>query len=498
MSALLQTLSLHASTIPATIALQGESEAIEYGDLVITVEEIARQLQSLGIARLGILADNGIPWILADLAAMSAQIPLIPIPLFFSPQQMLHAMQDSGLDAVLTDRPDQCSALLVGAGVVCPQIGMVHGLHLIALPGAKRSELPTRTAKITYTSGTTGDPKGVCLSQEQMNTVATSLKTSCEARAEDRHLCLTPLSTLLENIGGVYVPLTVGAMVCVLPLRAVGLQGASGLDAQVMLQALHRVRASTAILAPQMLQALVAVVAAGAELPSSLRFVAVGGAPVSPQLLDYARLLGVPVYEGYGLSECASVVALNTPASLKRGSVGRPLPHVEVSFSDDGEVLVGGSAFLGYLGQSKPVQPWPTGDLGYLDDEGYLHLIGRKKSLFITSFGRNVAPEWVERELTLQPAIAQAAVYGEARPFNVAIVVPRAGADRDAIEKAISQANSHLPDYARVSEWTLAATPFMPTNGQLTTNGRLKRDAIRTAYQDAIESHYQEEINVVF
>jgi long-subunit acyl-CoA synthetase (AMP-forming) len=429
---------------------------------------------------------------------MSAQIPLVPIPLFFSPQQMLHAVQNSGLDAVLTDRPDQFSALLESAGVACHQIAMVHGLYLIALPDTQRSKLPAGTAKITYTSGTTGEPKGVCLSQAQMDAVAASLQTACEAELDDSHLCLTPLSTLLENIGGIYVPLLAGATVCVLPLRSVGLQGASGLDAQAMLQALHRVRASTAILAPQMLQALVAVVTAGAELPSRLRFVAVGGAPVSPQLLDYARLLGVPVYEGYGLSECASVVALNTPASLKRGSVGRPLLHVEISFSEEGEVLVGGSAFLGYLGQNQPVQPWPTGDLGFLDDEGYLHLTGRKKSLFITSFGRNVAPEWVERELTLQPAIAQAAVYGEAKPFNVAVVVPRAGADRDAVDQAIVQANRHLPDYARVSGWTQATTPFTPANGQLTTNGRLKRDVIRTAYLDAIESHYQEEINVVF
>lgn len=498
MSGILQALDRHAHDFPKKIALQGAGEAIAYGDLVCTVDEAARQLLALGITRLGILADNGIPWVMADLAAMSACIPMVPIPLFFSPQQMLHAMYDSGLDAVLTDSPDQVRALLASSGMRYTKSVTVSGLQLIILSSQHGQRLPAGTAKITYTSGTTGDPKGVCLSLAHMESVAVSLHTACKASIDDRHLCLTPLSTLLENIGGVYVPLLAGATVCVLPLRDVGLQGASGLDVQRMLGALQSVHASTAILAPQMLQMLVSAVTAGAKNPVQLRFVAVGGAPVSPQLLEYARLLGLPVYEGYGLSECASVVALNTPANTKHESVGWPLPHADIRISADGEVLVGGPAFLGYLGQDAPQQPWPTGDLGYLDAEGYLHLTGRKKSLFITSFGRNVAPEWVERELTLQPAIAQAAVFGESRPYNVAVIVPRAGADRETIDHAIAQANGRLPDYARVSAWTVATTPFTPMNGQLTTNGRLKREAIRTAYLDAIESHYQEESNVVF
>jgi long-subunit acyl-CoA synthetase (AMP-forming) len=265
-----------------------------------------------------------------------------------------------------------------------------------------------------------------------------------------------------------------------------------------MLHAMHKYRASSAILAPQMLQALVAEGESGASLPLDLRFVAVGGAPVSPRLLQRAQQLGIPVFEGYGLSECASVVALNTPENSRTGCVGRPLPHVSLSFSDDGEILIEGSAFLGYLGQGTPKQPWPTGDLGYLDDQGYLHLTGRMKSLFITSFGRNVAPEWVERELTLHPAIAQAAVFGEARPFNTAVIVPRPGFSKTDIDAAVQLANRMLPDYARVSAWVAAAVPFTPSNQQLTANGRLKRDAILAVYADALESLYQEDTHDVF
>jgi long-subunit acyl-CoA synthetase (AMP-forming) len=202
------------------------------------------------------------------------------------------------------------------------------------------------------------------------------------------------------------------------------------------------------------------------------------------------------VFEGYGLSECASVVALNTEGARRIGSVGKPLAHAQVKFAEDGEILVAGATLLGYTGDA-PLQPnefWPTGDTGHLDEEGFLHLTGRKKNIFITSFGRNVSPEWVERELTLHPAIAQAAVFGEARPWNVAVIVPR-GATPEAlaaVNQAIDEANRVLPDYARVKHWMPAQTPFLPQNGQLTANGRLKRAAIWQLYQTSIEQLYRE------
>lgn len=498
MSILLKTLHQTASTSPERVALQGSGKSLSYAALDRAVAEAAYAFNAQDIRALGLLADNGLPWALADLSALAASIPLVPLPLFFSPQQILHVVRDAGLEALLTDQPQQVAALLRGADIRFHQAGQSCGLHLIRLHGMAPRELPPGTARITYTSGTTGEPKGVCLSLAQLETVAVALRDASQAQATDRHLCLTPLSTLLENIGGIYTPLLAGACTCVLPLQQVGLDGASGLDVARMLQALQECEATSAILAPQMLQALVMAGEGGFSMPAILRFVAVGGAPVSPNLLQRAHKLGIPVFEGYGLSECASVVALNTPGNSRPGSVGRPLPHVEVSFSDDGEILVSGSTFLGYLGQETPSRPWPTGDLGYLDGDGFLHLTGRRKNLFITSFGRNVAPEWVERELTLHPAIAQAAVFGEARAFNVAVIVMRPGYTRFHINAAVQLANQMLPDYARVTSWALATAPFTPSNGQLTANGRLKRVAILAAYADAFESLYQEQTDVVF
>jgi long-chain acyl-CoA synthetase len=498
MSRIFSILHNLASADPQRIALQDGIDELTYVAMESAVKKTAVTLAKANITVLGLLADNGIPWVLSDLAALHAELPCVPLPLFFSPQQILHAINDSWMSGLLTDRPMQMLTLLAKAGIPARFTGEVNGLHLLQLDQATRAvSLPQGTAKITYTSGTTGDPKGVCLSREHMETVAMALQEASEASARDRHLCLTPLSTLLENIGGVYVPLLAGACCCAPSLRTVGLAGASGLDSASMVRSLHNFDASTAILAPQMLHALVGMIAGGAVRPRNLRFVAVGGAPVSPYLLEQAAELGIPVFEGYGLSECASVVTLNTPHHNRPGSTGRPLPHVAISFAYDGEILLNNPVFLGYLGQDRPMQPWPTGDLGYLDADGYLHLSGRKKSLFITSFGRNVAPEWVERELTQQPAIFQAAVFGEAKPWNCAVIVPGHQHDEADIEQAVAQANLRLPDYARVGRWVIAHAPFAAANGQSTANGRLCRRVIQAEYFDEMELLYQEEMHAV-
>jgi long-subunit acyl-CoA synthetase (AMP-forming) len=178
--------------------------------------------------------------------------------------------------------------------------------------------------------------------------------------------------------------------------------------------------------------------------------------------------------------------------------VGKPLPHVLLSFAEDGEILVDGALLQGYSGNRESLDSqhfWHTGDIGYLDEEGFLYITGRKKNIFITSFGRNVAPEWVERELTLNPAIAQAAVFGEARPFNVAVIVGRGNAQ--AVEQAIAATNELLPDYARIQHWIAADAPFHPGNQQLTPNGRLRRNVIDALYREKINLLYEETTHAV-
>lgn len=495
MSRVLEAMSRHARRHPEACALDTVEGLVSYAQLTQSVESLAGQLRQRGLHSFALLADNGRAWAMADLAAIAAGARCVPVPPFFSTQQALHALRDAGVQALLADPKWSVPGMLASAPSELLTLD-ASGIQMrvLMLPPMRASQVPAATQKITYTSGTTGQPKGVCLALEQMEAVALCLAQASGAVSGHRHLSVLPLSTLLENLGGLYAPLMAGATAILRPMNDVGLKGAAALDAPRLLAALRDARANSAILVPQMLQALVETIEAGAQQPHELRFIAVGGAPVSAHLLQRAAAAGLPVFEGYGLSECASVVALNTPQSQRLGSVGRPLPHVRLDFAPDGEILVEGNAFLGYAG-ADPLQAGEyvaTGDYGRLDADGYLWLTGRKKNMFITAFGRNVAPEWVERELCLQPAIAQAAVFGEARPWNAAVIVPRPGASSDAIDAALHAVNAELPDYARVTRWLPADQPFSPANDQLTSNGRLRRSKILERYGADLESLYQE------
>lgn len=499
-NSILKAISLHASSRPEAPALVGRGITLNYGELASAITSAGLLLDTPDPVTLAL--DNSPAWAVLDLAALENSVPVIPLPFFFSAEQVVHALRDSGACSVLTDQPEYYEKLLAGAGLALLSSASfeVAGKTITKLRLAQRYPqlLPTGTAKVTYTSGTTGTPKGVCLSAEAMGQVAQSLCLGSEAVNTDQHLCLLPLATLLENIGGVYAPILAGACCHLLPLEEVGIRGANGIDLAKMAAALLATQATTVILTPELLQGLIVAIESGCPVPANLRFVAVGGATVGLRLLQRAQQAGLPVFEGYGLSECASVVALNTPQAYRAGSVGKPLPHVLLNFAEDGEILVYGSLLLGYSGNRESLDRqafWPTGDIGYLDQDGYLFITGRKKNIFITSFGRNVAPEWVERELTLNPAIAQAAVFGEARPFNVAVIVGRGNAQ--AVEQAIAATNELLPDYARIQRWIPANAPFNPDNHQLTPNGRLRRDVIYNLYRDKLNLLYEETSNAV-
>lgn len=494
-------LALQAQRNPDAIALRGVEVQLTYEELRAQVEAFSTTLSSAAPKVVGLLMDNGPAWVVADLATLALARPVIPLPAFFSQAQLEHALRAAGVDTLVCDQAERVEQWLSQAGIhilsethrrVANQVLTVFQLAITPI-----HRMPEGTAKITFTSGTTAQPKGVCLAQSTMFAVAESLALATAAQEQDRHLCILPLSTLLENIAGVYVPLWVGAQVTVLPLAEVGLSGSSGFDVQAFMRTLYAQQPTTLILTPELLLALVSALESGMPPIGSLRFVAVGGASVSPQLLVRAQVVGLPVYEGYGLSECGSVVTLNTARAQQRGTVGKPLPHARVSLSEQGEVIVHGPSMLGYLGDSPNLavssQGVATGDLGTLDANGYLVITGRIKNIFITSFGRNVSPEWIERELTVQASIRQAAVFGEAMPFNTAVIVPSPTATEPSIARAIEETNARLPDYARVGRWLIADQAFLPQNGLLTPNGRLRRSAIWQQYQTRIQQPFTQQ-----
>ncbi|MET0009162.1 MAG: AMP-binding protein [Candidatus Thiodiazotropha sp. 6PLUC9] len=495
---LFDRISQYALEQPDAPAIVAGEDQITYAELQQSLSRLKAELRALQVSTLALALDNGPAWALLDLAAISCGITLVPLPPFFSHTQLEHALKAAGVEMVITDNGQGLQQGLPQLSLSEVQNLQLCGHTLTCLATALPPQnLPSTISKITFTSGTTAEPKGVMLEWMHMEQVVESLAEAVDVSTSDRHVALTPMAVLLENIAGLYIPLWSGASVALPSLRDTGLLGAAGLDAQKMLNTMTRYDATTAIFSPQMLQGMVTALNAGAPYPEQLRFVALGGAAVSKRLLQQALELQLPVYEGYGLSEFSSVVCLNRLGDQRLGSVGKPLKHVALKIADDGEVLISGNCFTGYLGDSKQESSkrwWHSGDIGFLDDDGFLHLQGRRRHVFITAYGRNVSPEWVERELVMEPAIAQAAIFGEARPWNCAVILPSASAGDIDVEAAIEQVNALLPDYARITQWLIADSPFGIENGQLSGTGRLRRESIYQYYQERIDALYLEEL----
>ena len=434
------------------IALQDEHETITYGQLAEAIE--IRQTLLRDVKCLAIALDNSVDWIIWDLACLLSNITTIPIPPFFTFEQTLHALNNGKATHVANN--EGIFKHKNNDKVAC----MTH-------------EIPPATAKVTFTSGTTGNPKGVCLNRRQMESLTSSLINAI-ASDHGHHACILPLAILLENIAGVYTSLIAGYTVHLTSMKTFG-------DKYEWLHSyLSSVKATSIICVPEVLQILMGQVMAKGPI-SSLEFVALGGSKIYPDLISKAHELQLPVYEGYGLSECSSVVALNIPEHNRVGSVGKVLPHNhivnerELKSGKDIEIKIKNNGFLGYIGQPAPIII-ETGDLGHMDEQGYLYVTGRKKNVLITSFGRNVAPEWVESHLNVHPEILQAFVYGDGEPHLKALVVCTVQ-DRDLIEQRIAQANSRLPDYAQVKEFEITK-PFTLESGYLTGTGRIKRQRV--------------------
>lgn len=494
MRLVLESIAMHAANHADRVALVDELGSLAYGELPAA---IAHAASTLAAPRVASMIDNGNAWALVDLALARSRSVGIPIPPFFTDGQVQHLIKDAAPDLIVTDQPERIASVTGQSSTGSMPIAG-RELFLFAGPAAAQHPLPPDTCKITYTSGTTGQARGVCLSAQSIEAVTLSLAGAVDADADDRSLALLPLSTLLENIGGLYVPLLSGSVAALPSMASCGFAGSSVVQPGMLIAALHRYRPSAIILVPQLLKLLVECVSAGASLPDSLRFVAVGGAPCAMTLIERARALGLPVYEGYGLSEAGSVVSLNRAEAQRPGSVGMPLPHAAVRIAGDGEIVVAGQLFGGYLdGATTPPVEWPTGDLGHLDAEGYLYVTGRKKTAFATAFGRNVSPEWVEGELTAGPAVMQAAVFGEGRARNVAVLVAHPAAQPEQIAAAVATANSRLPDYARVAAWHLADAPFSQANRLARGTGLPDRDAIAHHFAAALEQLHANETSHV-
>jgi long-chain acyl-CoA synthetase len=463
----------HASAQPAAIALTASGISLPYGELYQRVVALAEVLAKRDTRRLGIGVENGLDWIIADLAGMMSGIGIVPVPHYFSPGQVDFLLESAHVDYLVSATASNPSAGLFGSSI-----------QKISDQAAAKEPV-----KITFTSGSTGAPKGVVLRHDKLLTIARSIVQMMEQLDIGKHLCVLPLATLLENIAGVYAPLIKGIEICVPNGEEVGLSGSSGLDPAQFAACINEIQPESMILVPQLLLATVTLTELGMTNPEHLKMVAVGGGKVAENLIEKASALKIPVYQGYGLSEAGSVVTLNLPGEQRKGSVGKALSHANIRVSEKGELEVAGMLMEGYLGEERSGDWLSTGDLGSIDEDGFVYVTGRIKNTFITSYGRNVHPEWVEAEFSQFPAVGQCLFYGEARDENLLLVWPRFPIDTATLDEMTRKVNEGLPDYARIHRVLMVEQPI--SEALMTGNGRLKRSEVISLYQTDIENEYE-------
>lgn len=465
MSVLLDAIARRAAAEPQTIALDpANAAALTYAQLHAELHRLAAQVEHDfdTLRPVALQVEHGRDAVLWELALLAAGVPVLSLPTFYTSAQAQHALAASG-----------AQALVASAGVTL----------LNHAPVA----LPMGTARITFTSGSTGTPRGVCLSAQLLHRTAQAVVSRVGVEHAGRHLALLPPGILLETVAGLFATLLAGGIYVTASAQATGLANPFQPDFPSMLHAIATGRATSLILVPELLAGLVGAVSRGCPSPTGLSLVAVGGARVPQMLIEQARAAGIPARQGYGLTECGSVVSLQDADDASTDNAGRPLDHLAVSIAADGEIMVAGEMFLGTIGGGNPQSPYATGDIGHLDAAGRLHIDGRKSSLIVTSHGRNVSPEWVEQALLAQPDIAQCMVHGDGLPQPQTLLVP-AHPQAD-LAVAVAAANAGLPPYAQVSDWQEVAH-FTADNGLLTGNGRLKRSAINALWLDREPAYF--------
>ncbi|MBW0106566.1 AMP-binding protein [Pseudonocardia sp. KRD291] len=467
-------------------AADGHDRTWTYRQIRSARDQVLATLAGLDLdpgTRVGLAAENSPEWVVADQALLHSDLVEVPVPTAFSAEQ---AESLIGHCAVCLVDPAGARRLREwGLAERIPHllVGLDGGpAEVAAVPGAG-----DRITKVIHTSGTTGTPKGVMIRRSGLRAVIGSLRTLVAPGTFRRYVSLVPLSLLIEQIAGVYLPMAEGGRVVLLPPE-VPLLGTRGSTAREVLDELWRARPSATVLPPALVALLAEQVrdgtlplrAAGEETP----FLMTGGAPVSPDALTLLLNAGLPVHEGYGLSENTSVVTWNPPGALRPGTAGPPLPHCEVRLSDEGELLVRSSSLLaGYVGEdptSRAVddQGWlHTGDRARIDDAGYVTVEGRMKNVIITSHGRNVSPEFVEGRMRSLTGVREAVVFGDGLEHLVALVL---------VDPADPGLPAELEDQARAAfSDTDLPDRFLPRadtaefrSAYFTVTGRPRRDLL--------------------
>jgi long-chain acyl-CoA synthetase len=523
--------------------------------------------------RVALAAESRPEWVIADLAIMSAGAITVPAYTTNTVEDHRHILGNSGARAVITSKPP-LSDRVCDAAVQLPNVRRViamenpgenmRGWEEVLALGAERSDdvteriaaiKPDDIACLIYTSGTGGLPKGVALTHRNIIANCRGAYRLLEmlGLGEEVFLSFLPLSHSYEHTAGLMFPISIGAeiyfaegaetlaanliearptiMTAVPRLYEtlhqrirLGIEREKGLKRSLFEKTVaigrKRLAGEPLGLGVRLIDPLLDKLVRDkvrARFGGRLKAMVSGGATLNPEIASFFLALGVQLLQGYGQTETAPVVACNPPGRIKIDSVGPPVDGVTVKIAEDGEILVAGDNVMkGYWNDPESTartlaDGWlATGDVGYLDDDGYLRITDRKKDFIKNSGGDMIAPAKIEGALTLQPEVAQAMVFGDRRPHLVAILVPDpdfaaklAGRGKDlaaltehpelvrALGEAVARVNAGLPAIERVRRFIVAPEAFTTANGQMTATLKVKRHVIRAVYGSALEALYE-------
>jgi long-chain acyl-CoA synthetase len=417
-------------------------------------------------------------------------------------------------------------------------------------------------ASIIYTSGTTGEPKGVCLTHDNFLSNCRSCLELLPLAEDDMALSFLPLSHVFERMASYYFTVFIGGTIAYAenmdslqrnlkevrptyvcsaprfyekmyinimnsvtqspPFRRYLFNRSLAVAKKYIEEKLNRIDVDPVTWLRYHLAKTFIFSKVREAVGGRIKFFISGGAPLSKELAEFLYSVGIIVLEGYGLTETSPVVSCNTLKAFKFGSVGKPVKGVEVRIAADGEILVSGpSVMKGYYKKEKETREaldgdgWlHTGDIGFIDGEGFLHITDRKKDIIITASGKNLAPQPIENLLKSDSYLQEVVLHGDKRPYLTALVVPNfdalkglalrqgipyVAADElvrhprvhDFIAKRIEEKQKDLANYEKIKKFVLLDRGLTIEEGEITPTLKVKRRVIAERYKKILDKMYE-------
>ena len=536
--------------------------------------------------RIALLSENRPEWLVSDIAILSAGAINVPVYPTLPANQIEGLLNDAGVKIIILSTTEQLEKIreiqsrvpslqtIVAMDLEEPESDSLRSFHSLREEGllawqqdpseylkVRQGIGPQEVATIIYTSGTTGTPKGVMLSHANIVANVLELTGVLDFDHKDRVLSLLPLSHIFERVAH-YIMFYCGVSIAYaesiekVPLNmqevqptvvacvprffeklydrvmesrrlSTGLKRALsdwafGVGERHTRHVLQGTSPSPGLAFQRFLASKIVFAKLQQRIGGRLRFFISGGAPLDPSLAEFFHSAGILILEGYGLTETSPVIAVNQPSRFRFGTVGPPLPGLEVRIAEDGEVLTRGpSVMLGYYNRPEDTREairegwFHTGDIGHLDPDGFLKITDRKKDLIVTAGGKNVAPQPIERLLKASPVLLNAVVLGDKRPFLCALVVPDPEAVtgygreqglsfgsygqllhspqiREFLINAVEEASAGLASFETVKKVVPVEKDFTIEDGELTPTLKVKRRVVEKRFKNEIEALYAE------